>query len=436
MTKVSKEEVQYLAFEGGGGKGVTYLGALQALEELDIITHITEKKGDQTSIRLDSNKIKGIAGTSVGSLSALLVACGYTSTEIQKIIISNFGKNILDTVEFGYFPTIYTKKNPTCIAKDPRFDDIESYMRNSWIDYLQSDEKSLKGFLDIPRKSLKNISYQFFALLLKGYLNFEVKKYNSKPHLNEGDLLPIQGILKSETPSTAASTILKDPLHSLNSLKYQYGFYLGAKARQIFDDLIENKSGIRNCTFKQFAKEFNIDLVITAVCLNTKEAYYFRNRGKWQDLCVADAVRMSISVPYVFKPVLFEETDKKIKSFTGNLQSASFMVDGGVVDNFPIHAFDQLNLDELNRYVLGFTLVPASKTKPNEILSFVDFTESTLYTLLKNATILQLRFPSERDQTITLDSGDLKIFDFTFEHFPEEIIAKSRDKTLEYFNDI
>ncbi|MHA1202085.1 MAG: patatin-like phospholipase family protein [Candidatus Heimdallarchaeaceae archaeon] len=436
MTKVSKEEVQYLAFEGGGGKGITYLGALQALEELDIITHVTEKKGDLAFIRLDSNKIKGIAGTSVGSISALLIACGYTSTEIQKILIAHIGKNILDTVEFGCFPTIYTKKNPNCSVKDPRFEDIEKYMKNSWIDYIQSDEKSFKGFLDIPRKSLKNISYQFFALLLKGYLNFEVKKYKSKPHLDKNHRLSVQGMIKSETPVTAASTILKEPLHSLNSLKYQYGFFQGAKARQIFDEFIENKSGIKNCTFKQFAKEFNIDLVITAVCLNTREAYYFRNRGKWKDLCVADAVRMSISIPYLFKPVLFEETDKKIKSFSGNFQSTSFMVDGGVVDNFPVHAFDQLNLGELNKHVLGFMLVPASKTKPSEILTFTDFTENTFYTLLKNSTRLQFRFPSERDQTITLDSGDLKLFDFIYEQFPEEIISKSRSKTLEYFNDI
>ena len=135
--------------------------------------------------------------------------------------MENIGKNILDSVEFGYFPTIYTKQNPNCIAKDPRFDDIESYMKNSWIDYIQSDEKSFKGFLDIPRKSLKNISYQFFALLLKGYLNFEVKKHKSKPQLDKKHLLSIQGMINSETPVTAASTILKEPLHSLNSLKFQ-----------------------------------------------------------------------------------------------------------------------------------------------------------------------------------------------------------------------
>ena len=36
--KVSKDNVRYLVFEGGGGKGITYLGAHQALHELGILS--------------------------------------------------------------------------------------------------------------------------------------------------------------------------------------------------------------------------------------------------------------------------------------------------------------------------------------------------------------------------------------------------------------
>ena len=43
MVKVTKKEVTFLAFEGGGGKGLTYLGALQALEELEIVSYKTKK---------------------------------------------------------------------------------------------------------------------------------------------------------------------------------------------------------------------------------------------------------------------------------------------------------------------------------------------------------------------------------------------------------
>ena len=48
MVKVSKTEVNFLSFEGGGGKGLTYLGALQALEVLNIVSYTTKKKNNQT----------------------------------------------------------------------------------------------------------------------------------------------------------------------------------------------------------------------------------------------------------------------------------------------------------------------------------------------------------------------------------------------------
>ena len=100
MAKVAKKNVEYLAFEGGGGKGIAYLGALQALKELEIVSYVKEKRKGQTYTRLDPKKIRGVAGTSVGSLTALLVACGYTPPEVEDILTSKIGENVLDTVEF------------------------------------------------------------------------------------------------------------------------------------------------------------------------------------------------------------------------------------------------------------------------------------------------------------------------------------------------
>jgi NTE family protein len=433
MVKVSKTKVNFLSFEGGGGKGLTYLGALQALEELSIVSYTTKEKGNQTYNRLDTSKIKGISGTSVGSLTALLLSCGYNSKEVEEILVSGIGNEILDTVEFGKLPTIYTKEYQKHIVQDPRFENAELYMKNAWAAYLKSDEKSFKGLLELPIKAFQRMSFQFFALLLRGYLNFEMRKSGKKSHDDVFHLIPIHEIIQSETQVTAANSILKEPLHSMNSLKYEYGFFLGEKARNLFDGFIERKSGIKNCTFKQFADEFNVDLVITSVCINTGKVIYFRNEGKWKDLCVADAVRMSIGIPFLFKPVIFEETEEEIKSFTGNLNTARFMVDGGVVDNFPIHAFDDPDSEELNPNIVGFTLVPESKRKTEEILTLTDYIDNTLYILLKNATELQFKTKSEKEQVIELDTSYISIFDFTFDPLPIDIIENSKKRTLEYF---
>nr|XP_022321595.1 uncharacterized protein LOC111123501 isoform X3 [Crassostrea virginica] len=57
-----------LVFAGGGAKGVAYPGALQVLEEVGVL-----------------KKIKRFAGTSVGSITALMVALGYTSQDTREV---------------------------------------------------------------------------------------------------------------------------------------------------------------------------------------------------------------------------------------------------------------------------------------------------------------------------------------------------------------
>ncbi|MBT5047132.1 MAG: patatin-like phospholipase family protein [Rhodospirillaceae bacterium] len=58
-----------LVFEGGGVKGIAYVGAMQVLEERGIIDDIVR-----------------VGGTSAGAINAVLFACGYTNEEQQKIL--------------------------------------------------------------------------------------------------------------------------------------------------------------------------------------------------------------------------------------------------------------------------------------------------------------------------------------------------------------
>ena len=60
-----------LVFEGGGVKGIAYAGALQVLTDCGIMP-----------------KIKQVAGTSAGAITATLVALGYSAPEIKSAIMS------------------------------------------------------------------------------------------------------------------------------------------------------------------------------------------------------------------------------------------------------------------------------------------------------------------------------------------------------------
>jgi NTE family protein len=68
--------IDNLAFKGGGVLGAAYAGAIMALEEKN---------------KLDN--VNAIAGTSAGSLVALLLSLKYSATEIKKIV---FGTNFRD----------------------------------------------------------------------------------------------------------------------------------------------------------------------------------------------------------------------------------------------------------------------------------------------------------------------------------------------------
>lgn len=67
----------FVAFEGGGAKGVVHVGALRAIEELGI-------------------EIVGCSGTSAGSIVAALAACGYRADEL---IDPELGTNLLASID-------------------------------------------------------------------------------------------------------------------------------------------------------------------------------------------------------------------------------------------------------------------------------------------------------------------------------------------------
>ena len=68
-----------LVFEGGGVKGIAYVGALEVLEQKGVL-----------------RDVKHIGGTSAGAINAVLLGCGYSNKEQLNIMSSLDFKNILD----------------------------------------------------------------------------------------------------------------------------------------------------------------------------------------------------------------------------------------------------------------------------------------------------------------------------------------------------
>ena len=119
-----ENELDYTCIFGGGAiRGISYIGAIKALEELNINS-------------------KTIAGSSVGAIFAVLYAIGYTSEEIKNMFLKinfdlfrdihfGFGKSfaiskgevflewVRDMIEKKFYGENYRKgENPTVKFKD------------------------------------------------------------------------------------------------------------------------------------------------------------------------------------------------------------------------------------------------------------------------------------------------------------------------------
>jgi NTE family protein len=80
------------------------------------------------------------------------------------------------------------------------------------------------------------------------------------------------------------------------------------------------------------------------------------------DLDVARAVRMSMSIPYFYKPVVLRDKQG----------TKCYVVDGGILSNFPVWLYDQ-EPESQDIPTIGFKLVEPEEGKPRKIYGPVTF---------------------------------------------------------------
>jgi len=115
-------------------------------------------------------------------------------------------------------------------------------------------------------------------------------------------------------------------LRDMNRLKNEYGWYKGDNFREWIGDLLKNKVGSSNVTFKALQEHTSIDLFVYASNLSTSfgEVYSPEHTPRMR---VADAVRRSMSIPLFFRAVKDDRDD--------------VFVDGGTINNYPVKLFDR-----------------------------------------------------------------------------------------------
>ncbi len=135
----------------------------------------------------------------------------------------------------------------------------------------------------------------------------------------------------------------------------KFGWYRGKVFLDWLRDRVEAKLGSPGATFAQALAATGVDLRVVATDVSTRTAQVF-SATTTPDVAVAEAVRMSMSIPFFFAAVRAGDR---------------VFVDGGAVWNYPIEMFDDVEPDWST---LGFRLAnpgpPAPAAKVDDLLAF------------------------------------------------------------------
>lgn len=151
-----------------------------------------------------------------------------------------------------------------------------------------------------------------------------------------------------------------------------------------------------------------LDLFITGTNLTTGTCRIFSyETTPWME--VAEAVRISISIPLFFEALEIRQPD-----ITGD-GPANVFCDGGVLNNYPIRLFDSDKFNPVlvrgaNMETLGVRFM--SKNKKYEINNLLDFIGSLVLTSTHVQQEEYYSNPMDRIRSINIDSLDISPVDF------------------------
>jgi len=231
-----------------------------------------------------------LIGTSAGAITATLIAAGYTPSQLLAAA---------------------TEKLPN---GRPRF----------------------SSFMDAPKED------DFTPAQRENSLTMELLRKASLPGIS------VPGI--SVVERKLLDTLLKLPQYrQLFSLVECGGFFSGNKFLEWIREKLAAKRFPAGIKFRDFAARSKQDLSLVASDTSDMEMLILNHRTA-PDCPVEWAVRMSMSIPFVWREV---EWKAEWGTYLGRPKAGCFVVDGGVLSNFPIHLI--ATMDSFIQQVMGNT---------------------------------------------------------------------------------
>ncbi len=141
--------------------------------------------------------------------------------------------------------------------------------------------------------------------------------------------------------------------------------------------------------------------------------------------CVADAVRASMSIPFFFRPVRLPIPGK----------APSTLVDGGMLSNFPIDAFDRVDGQQKRWPTIGIKLV--ARYDPDQVKHDVtgpmSLAEALVGTMSSWHDQMELQDPKVVERTMFVDNLGVKSTDFDIDKGTQSKLLESGRSAAERF---
>lgn len=182
-----------------------------------------------------------------------------------------------------------------------------------------------------------------------------------------------------------------------------------------FEDFKNNEIHINNKPFK------DIYIIGTDISYKTSAIFSYETTPKME---VAEAVRISMSVPLFFEAV---KIDEKLRDTTKNYIYA----DGGIMRNYPINIFDY---NGINYETLGLQF--KNKTKYSETKNLIDYISNLFNALLKVQEDIYNNDSINQKRSISINTGGISALDFNITAADYKFLYnQGYEATLDYFED-
>ncbi len=313
-------------FEGGGGLGMSYLGALRFLEDRRVW-------------------FRRVAGNSAGAIVAAMIAVGFDAEEIEWLSSAypNSPKVPDSLKKFDITKPIHFNK----FLDPPRLEDLDRASRRKtflwrWLKGQIIDDFGRKRYpvptqkqaVDACIASIFDSSIIGKAIgAIPGAKGFVRDALNLTLVLLPDAPMKIKDLafIDTETARVAFADTVWDALAAnsaemrlLTNLVYEGSIFEGKNALQTFKELFGRKIHGNPKATVLFKELKTIPLAVLAADVRQGRLVVYSTETT-PNFEVAEAVRQSMSIPLVFQP--------RVKGLQGTRRD---IVDGGVFSNFPL----------------------------------------------------------------------------------------------------